>query len=235
MLPPSSSSLCVFWPVQEPTLDYSHFIFCSTLKYVSPLIVCVHVSTVNYLLQFLWALTLAFLACSLRSIIMCFLPSLCVCLSVGNNFQNCWTDFREIWCCGIYKNLFTHFSLGWNVVLTDTVHSGLHIFLHTSQVICLASFRETCEWLKFPLNGLRAQSRVSPVVGLLPLPSGLACLGMAFPPFLMKQIYHWYFWMCETGTGQQVAQLHDRYMMMMMMMTISKSMVFIPVYDTWKK
>jgi len=27
-----------------------------------------------------------------------------------------------------------------------------------------------------------------------------------------------YFWICETGTGQQVAQLHDRYMMMMMMM-----------------
>jgi hypothetical protein len=26
------------------------------------------------------------------------------------------------------------------------------------------------------------------------------------------------FWMRETGTGQQVAQLHDRYMMMMMMM-----------------
>jgi len=26
------------------------------------------------------------------------------------------------------------------------------------------------------------------------------------------------FWIRETGTGQQVAQLHDRYMMMMMMM-----------------
>jgi len=25
------------------------------------------------------------------------------------------------------------------------------------------------------------------------------------------------FWIRETGTGQQVAQLHDRYMMMMMM------------------
>jgi len=25
------------------------------------------------------------------------------------------------------------------------------------------------------------------------------------------------FWISETGTGQQVAQLHDRYMMMMMM------------------
>ena len=31
-----------------------------------------------------------------------------------------------------------------------------------------ASFRETCQWLKFPLNVLRAQSMVSPVVGWLP-------------------------------------------------------------------
>ena len=31
------------------------------------------------------------------------------------------------------------------------------------------------QWLKFPLNGLRAQSRVSPVVGLLPLASGPEC------------------------------------------------------------
>ena len=31
---------------------------------------------------------------------------------------------------------------------------------------------ETCQWLKFPLNGLQAQSRVRPVVGLLPLASG---------------------------------------------------------------
>ena len=43
--------------------------------------------------------------------------------------------------------------------------------------ICRDSFRETCQWLKFPLNGLRAQSRVSPAVGLLPLASGPACLG----------------------------------------------------------
>jgi hypothetical protein len=37
-------------------------------------------------------------------------------------------------------------------------------------------FRETCQWLKFLPNGLRAQSRVSPVVGLLPSASGPACL-----------------------------------------------------------
>ena len=34
---------------------------------------------------------------------------------------------------------------------------------------------------------------------------------------------HWRdFWIRETGTGQQVTQLHDRYMMMMMMMTRNK-------------
>ena len=52
-----------------------------------------------------------------------------------------------------------------------------------------ASFHETCQWLKFPLNGSQAQSRVSPVVGLLPSASGPACLGVAFPPFLVKQLY----------------------------------------------
>ena len=57
------------------------------------------------------------------------------------------------------------------------------------KAFCPASFRETCQWLKFLLNGLRAQSRVSRVVGLLPLASGPACLGMAFTPFLVKQLY----------------------------------------------
>ena len=50
-------------------------------------------------------------------------------------------------------------------------------------------FCETCQWLKFPMNGLLAQSRVSPAVGLLTLPSGPTCLGMEFPPFMMKQLY----------------------------------------------
>jgi len=49
--------------------------------------------------------------------------------------------------------------------------------------------RETCQWLKFPLNGLPAESRVSAAVGLLPLACGPACLGMAFPAFLAKQLY----------------------------------------------
>ena len=66
----------------------------------------------------------------------------------------------------------------------------LYAFMLLSiNVICPAFFRKTCQWLKFPLNGLRAQSRVSPVVRLLPLASGPACLGMAFPPFLVKQLY----------------------------------------------
>ena len=52
--------------------------------------------------------------------------------------------------------------------------------------ICPAFFRETCQWLKFPQNGLRAERRVSPVVGLLPLASGRACLGMAFPSVRTK-------------------------------------------------
>ena len=55
--------------------------------------------------------------------------------------------------------------------------------------ICPTSFRETCQWLKFPLNGLPAESRVIAAVGLLPLACGPACLGMAFPPFLVKQLW----------------------------------------------
>jgi hypothetical protein len=43
--------------------------------------------------------------------------------------------------------------------------------------------------------------------------------------------------MHETGTGQEVAQLHDRFMMVIIIIIIiiSKSVVFIPVYDRWKK
>jgi len=57
------------------------------------------------------------------------------------------------------------------------------------RAICPASFRETCQLLKCPLNGLRAQSKVSPLAGLLLLASGPACLGMAFPQFMVKQLY----------------------------------------------
>jgi len=39
-------------------------------------------------------------------------------------------------------------------------------------------------------------------------------------------------WVCETGTGQQVAQLHDSYMMMMMMMKSIKRSRFSPFTKT---
>jgi hypothetical protein len=45
-----------------------------------------------------------------------------------------------------------------------SIANGRHL-----KKICAASFCETWQWLKFPMNGFRAQSRVSPVVGLLPL------------------------------------------------------------------
>jgi len=41
----------------------------------------------------------------------------------------------------------------------------------------------------FLLNGLRAQSRLSPLVGLLPLAFEQVRFWMEFPPFLMKQLY----------------------------------------------
>ena len=67
--------------------------------------------------------------------------------------------------------------------------TGFNLAFKGLKKIFTASFRETCQWLKFSLNWLRAQSRVSPAVGLLPLVSGPACLGMAFPPFLVKQLH----------------------------------------------
>jgi len=41
--------------------------------------------------------------------------------------------------------------------------------------ICPASFCETCQWLKFLLNGLRAQNRESAAVGFSGLPMGGGC------------------------------------------------------------
>jgi hypothetical protein len=40
--------------------------------------------------------------------------------------------------------------------------------------------------MRCPLNGIRDQSRASPVVGLTSSSSVQACFGMAFPPFLMS-------------------------------------------------
>ena len=91
-----------------------------------------------------------------------------------------------------FGHLLTRSSLTYPEVSSKVYHDsfcqlGSSVLL--PWIICPASFRETCQWLKFPLNGLRAQSRVSPVVGLLHLASGPACLGMAFPQFLVKQLY----------------------------------------------
>jgi hypothetical protein len=58
-----------------------------------------------------------------------------------------------------------------------------------SSAMCLVSFSETCQWLKFPPNGLRAQSRAGLVVGLLLSAPVTSYLGMALPPFLVKQLY----------------------------------------------
>ena len=66
-------------------------------------------------------------------------------------------------CCKTHKRPLPFFTF--NVITYVTLYLKLH---------CPASFRETCQWLKFPLNGLRARSRASPVVGLLPLASGPA-------------------------------------------------------------
>jgi len=91
--------------------------------------------------------------------------------------------------CLIIIIIIIHLSWSWATCWPFPV-SRIQKCLQSSAIIpCPASFRETCQWLKFPLNGWRAQSRVGPVVGLLPLASGPACLGMAFPPFLMKQLY----------------------------------------------
>jgi hypothetical protein len=59
-----------------------------------------------------------------------------------------------------------------------SLFSGLRWF-----VVRLASNWNT------PLNRLRAKSRVSPVVELLPSASGHLGFGMTFPSFLMKQLY----------------------------------------------
>jgi len=82
-------------------------------------------------------------------------------------------------------HLLTRSGLTYPEVSSMVCHDS---FRHLKKT-CPASFHETCQWLKFPPNGLRAQSRVSPVVGLLPSASGPACLGMAFPPFLIKQLH----------------------------------------------
>jgi len=82
-----------------------------------------------------------------------------------------WISFKpETKCTRMGKNLF---------MLSSKMYRVLGII---RQAYCC----ETGQKLAFRLKGLREQSRVSPVVGLLPLSSGQACFGMVFPPFLMK-------------------------------------------------
>ena len=88
--------------------------------------------------------------------------------------------------CGDPTN--KHCLMYWWFQIIEYTNDLLNYMFIFTLLFCLASFCETCQWLKFPLNGLWAQSRVSPAVGLLPLASGPACLGMAFPPFLVKQL-----------------------------------------------
>jgi hypothetical protein len=38
-----------------------------------------------------------------------------------------------------------------------------------------ASFRETCQWLKFPLNGFRAQSKFDGTIATFSLWTGMQC------------------------------------------------------------
>ena len=91
----------------------------------------------------------------------------------------------------VQSKLGTYFEHG-TVELPIEVSKTLHIFyiyiyIGRLKKICPTSFRETCQWLKFPLKELGSQSRVSPTVGLLHLASGPACLGMAFPPLEYKR------------------------------------------------
>jgi hypothetical protein len=54
---------------------------------------------------------------------------------------------------------------------------------------CPASFHKSCQCLSFPLNGLRAQSRVSPVVGLLPSAKRNEFVYMESKVFLYTELY----------------------------------------------
>jgi hypothetical protein len=68
--------------------------------------------------------------------------------------------------------------VGYHIYVTSSMENNNIKNNNNSQQIIIrpASFRETCQWVIFPLNVLRAQSRVSPVVGLLTLASGSTCL-----------------------------------------------------------
>ena len=83
-----------------------------------------------------------------HDIVLCFIP------------EFTWRDWLNL--------MITSAALAglWAKIFRVTVFAGCNTRTSVVIIICPVSFRETCQWLKFPLNGLRAQSRVSPVVGL---------------------------------------------------------------------
>ena len=75
-------------------------------------------------------------------------------------------------------NVLVHYFYCWYIFVAKSNSAMLISGFHHSVNEIFFFFRflqcvETCQWLKFPLNGLWAHSRVSPVVELLPLASGL--------------------------------------------------------------
>jgi len=98
----------------------------------------------------------------------------------------------------------------------------LLLLLSMLSKICPASFRETCQWLKFLLNGLRAQSRVRPVVRLLHLVSGPAILDKLLeykriwiqhvnrvPRNRLPRVMKYYFPTCRRNHGRTLKRLLD--------------------------
>ena len=74
----------------------------------------------------------------------------------------CWAIYWPVPVSRIQKFLqrsATISSASWEIVFH---YPGESIMRHSIYML----FRETCQWLKFPLNGLWAQSKASPWVGL---------------------------------------------------------------------
>jgi len=62
----------------------------------------------------------------------------------------------------------------------------------STSFICKVSFGDKPSgfFLRNASSGLQSQSRTCATVELLPITSGQEHFGMAFPPFMMKQLYH---------------------------------------------
>ena len=95
--------------------------------------------------------------------------------TLGSGSHLCWRRSAFLW----YSNgIFTYY---WNGVLKQT-------YITEMKSVWLLSVRLAIG-RNFPWIGYEPKAVLSPVVGLLPLASGPACLGMSFPPFLVKQLY----------------------------------------------